>query len=394
MSGTELLPPTLNNLDRHQRMRLMRSTRKLCAVLGTTPCLLDPLSPTLPSPSQIDYVAPNPHSRTPLPSSKARRRRGRVFHRSPSSSISSLESLATADFFAADSPASSRASSPEADYKPRPNPRARPPIPLFEYPIHTGPQTASTHSLTVVPAATTKTKTKTKQPTPSAKQPLSRPLLLRLRSVPVAPSDTRAAATLAVAAAARSHRDSLPPSPLSPAFPDSTPPPDPRRKKMAKLARTLGENVPPELVFPGHAPHALPLPTPPPEEKKRRSGHGRSMSAGYPAPPSAGPADRPTHATSASVSAPAAPTAATSPRPRPPRLHIETRTSTHHSHPNEPPPRSARPFSVRGAGLRAPEIAPLQSESWGKRKEREWSGEWNVRDMGDVVRGLRELRGR
>jgi hypothetical protein len=31
---------------------------------------------------------------------------------------------------------------------------------------------------------------------------------------------------------------------------------------------------------------------------------------------------------------------------------------------------------------------------WGHKKQREWSGEWNVKDMGDVVKKLRELKGR
>jgi hypothetical protein len=30
----------------------------------------------------------------------------------------------------------------------------------------------------------------------------------------------------------------------------------------------------------------------------------------------------------------------------------------------------------------------------GRKKEKEWSGEWNVKDMGDVVKKLRELKGR
>jgi len=32
-------------------------------------------------------------------------------------------------------------------------------------------------------------------------------------------------------------------------------------------------------------------------------------------------------------------------------------------------------------------------EVW-RRKEREWSGEWNVRDMGEVTKALRELKSR
>ncbi|KAJ7111675.1 hypothetical protein C8R44DRAFT_251985 [Mycena epipterygia] len=48
-------------------------------------------------------------------------------------------------------------------------------------------------------------------------------------------------------------------TPLSPAFPP-TPPPVDRRRKMAKLARTLGPNVPPELVFSAPARTHIPSP--------------------------------------------------------------------------------------------------------------------------------------
>ena len=42
-------------------------------------------------------------------------------------------------------------------------------------------------------------------------------------------------------------------------------------------------------------------------------------------------------------------------------------------------------------------VGQMEAE-WGRRengvrrKEREWSGEWNVQDMGDVVKALRQLR--
>ncbi|KAG6890850.1 hypothetical protein C0992_012489 [Termitomyces sp. T32_za158] len=78
---------------------------------------------------------------------------------------------------------------------------------------------------------------------------LSRPLLLRLRSVPVSPSDNRASQS-------SSRCSSLvPTSPLSSTFSVDLQKLQAsniqnRRKKMAKLTRTLGENIPPELVFP------------------------------------------------------------------------------------------------------------------------------------------------
>ncbi|KAM6503084.1 hypothetical protein JOM56_000027 [Amanita muscaria] len=71
---------------------------------------------------------------------------------------------------------------------------------------------------------------------------LARPLVLRLRTIPTP----------------------LPPpifmpSPLSPAEEDAISPIEPaqnaiRRKRMAKLTRTLGENIPPELIFPKNQP--------------------------------------------------------------------------------------------------------------------------------------------
>lgn len=40
----------------------------------------------------------------------------------------------------------------------------------------------------------------------------------------------------------------------------------------------------------------------------------------------------------------------------------------------------------------APSASSTTLVDYGKRKEREWSGEWNVKDMEDVVRALRGLR--
>ena len=43
---------------------------------------------------------------------------------------------------------------------------------------------------------------------------------------------------------------------------------------------------------------------------------------------------------------------------------------------------------------RAKSARPGLTVEWGRRKEREWSGEWNMRDMEDVAMKLRCLKGR
>ncbi|KAG6876673.1 hypothetical protein C0993_001327 [Termitomyces sp. T159_Od127] len=78
---------------------------------------------------------------------------------------------------------------------------------------------------------------------------LSRPLLLCLRSVPGSPSDNRASRSSSRCPSLASA------SSLSPTFAVELQKLQAgsmqnRRKKMAKLTRTLGENIPPELVFP------------------------------------------------------------------------------------------------------------------------------------------------
>ncbi|RDB27194.1 hypothetical protein Hypma_004417 [Hypsizygus marmoreus] len=191
MAATFDLPPTFNNLDRQQRMRLVRSNRKLEAVLGTAPYVFEPEDePTV-------YLER---------SSKAHHREARVFSHSPSSSTSSLTS------------SSSLIS--EGSYVVIHNPLKPSPSP-------------------VKPVARPRK-------VPQALE-LSRPVLRRLRSVPVSNTDGRHPAHVSSAIA--------PLSPLSPTFSINLEKAqsvglDSRRKKMAKLKRTLGENVPAELVFP------------------------------------------------------------------------------------------------------------------------------------------------
>ncbi|KAF9456238.1 hypothetical protein BDZ94DRAFT_420697 [Collybia nuda] len=195
-------PPTVNNLDAQARTRLLRSTRKLGVVLGTTPMFLE--IPTTTTPTSVPIT----------PRTKAYRREGRVFGHSPSSSISSESDFETS-FLTVDTKGTSLET--------------------------TLPAMSVTLSIESPP--------KKKSSKPASKKPLAQPLLLRLRSVPTAP-------------ARPAHEKPIQPQPLSPLSPtfsqnstshDGSNPNkerDARRKKMAKLTRTLGENIPPELVFP------------------------------------------------------------------------------------------------------------------------------------------------
>lgn len=196
MSSTALsvyphLPPTSNLLNSQQRTRLLRSTRKLGAVLGTTPYLLE-----------------NDTSYTILPfgktTSTALKRQGSIFtHKQPSSL--SIASISTT---------SSQLPSPST--------------PSIN--IHHGvaPVTQSTESHPTRTAGFQKSRPRVKPP----------PLYLQLNTASISPTSDRLASPLP------SPR-TTPPTPTTP-VPDVT---AIRRKRMAKLARHLGEKVPMELVF-------------------------------------------------------------------------------------------------------------------------------------------------
>lgn len=200
-------------LPADQRTRLIRSTRKLEAILGATPHVVDePAVYLLPIGSAI--------------STKALRREGRIFTHSASSSVSSFssyDSISSSDFYSSESDSS------------------RSPSPAHPLPFESS---ASLALFTPIPHKKSNTKSKSKL---RSNVPLPRPLLLRLQAVPL-PHST------------------VPATPLSPTIlnsPTASPTPTAttfnagdldtqcaRRRKLAKLTRTLGENVPPELVFP------------------------------------------------------------------------------------------------------------------------------------------------
>ena len=176
-------PPTSNHLDLDQKSRLIKSTRKLGQVLGTTPYLLE-------IPSEIPIIL---HSIGPRTSS-------------PTPSTSSTSSLSL--------PGNMSSSSVDLP---------------------------STHSAPV----SRRSKDANRPP----------PLVLHLNPVVVSPDDHRIG---------KSQLGPLPtpPAPVVDGFPMSPTTPtsnalfhqkreaDAKRRKMNKVNRTFGENVPAELIFP------------------------------------------------------------------------------------------------------------------------------------------------
>ncbi|KAG2353049.1 hypothetical protein BDR07DRAFT_1434966 [Suillus spraguei] len=193
-------PPTTNILNSQQRMRLIRSARKLEAVMGTTPFLLEADVPITLLP-----IGGNKKSVT----GKALKRQGSIFthyHRE-SPSVSSFSSASTASFH---TPSASLVSLPSS--------------------------MQSTESFPVTPPGLPARGRK------SADKP--RPLYLCINTVTVSSTDHRCTSLPPSPSTACATSADFPPTPCTPTF-DAA---EVRRKRMAKLARHLGENVPAELV--------------------------------------------------------------------------------------------------------------------------------------------------
>lgn len=209
-------PPTTNVIPSKHRLRLMRSTRKLGAVLGT----VAQLSET--DPKKFQELLPIGVQCSPRPSTssssssnssvKSSRRQGSIFTSPPmtpdgiyssASSMSSMSSLALSD---ATSESLSSEGSVKSTFKLTSNRKLRRnelPLPLVlswtAVPTRFQSSSGPACSYTLTP------------PTPSALEPPS----------PFTP---------------------VPTTPVSPT------PSETRRKRMAKLTRTLGEKIPPQLV--------------------------------------------------------------------------------------------------------------------------------------------------
>ncbi|KAK7689629.1 hypothetical protein QCA50_007422 [Cerrena zonata] len=210
-------PPTTNLIPSKHRLRLMRSTRKLGAVLGA----VAQLSET--DPKFLPELLPVTAQNSPRPSTssfssscssiKSSRRQGSIFTSPPmtpelicssASPMSSTSSLALSD------------------------------------------TTSLSKDISAKPLSKSLSQRK------KCSNELPRPLVLRLNAVPTryqtAPSTPQ---SCSLVPPTPSTADTLvPPSPLTPTptTPVSPTPSETRRKRMAKLTRTLGERIPPHLV--------------------------------------------------------------------------------------------------------------------------------------------------
>jgi hypothetical protein len=181
--ATSSPPPTTNKLDAAQRARLMRSSRKIGAVLGTTPFSLESCAGTT-----------HHHStRRDIHAKRRHRHRERASSISETSPLISLSAIST--------------SSDE---------------PLLHK------SDTSTEELLAPRVSTSSQRDRT-----------PRPLFLRLDTVLLSSSDPPLSPL-------SPNTDDVPPTPPTPIELSRT---ETRRRKMARVVRTLGENVPPELVF-------------------------------------------------------------------------------------------------------------------------------------------------
>ncbi|CAL1710575.1 unnamed protein product [Somion occarium] len=214
-------PPTVNNLDAQQRARLVRSTRKLGAMLGATPQLIE--VDARPKPIPVSFRSAG-QSRPLTPKTKTHRRHGSIFEvfpeTCPYSSSSSTNSSALSLTL--------------------PEPRS---------------------SVDVLPTP----KSFSTNPRRSADAP--RPLVLRLNA-PTPTSDLASPDTATTIKFSHHTDGMLTPTPVTPVVPSAA---ELRRKKIAKLTRTLGENVPPELVFSKVPPQSYFTPEPLPRKQRSMS---------------------------------------------------------------------------------------------------------------------------
>ncbi|KAI0801566.1 hypothetical protein C8Q74DRAFT_1215115 [Fomes fomentarius] len=395
-------PPTFNTLDSHQRTRLIRSTRKLGDVLGTTPQLVETDSPLSP---------PTRSSSTDCPPRDRKRRQGSIFEYSPAAWPF------TYDY--ASSSASSSASSLA--------------IPRGSMDSSESDSGMSSHSLPSLPTPKSFARhVRDKSRSKGKRTPLPTPLVLRLNAVPLPPSDPRLhptspktpipskAATLAPPTATNLNLPLTPTTPLTPSTPTAA---ETRRKRLAKLKRTLGENVPLELISPFRStprtqlsspidPPPAPVITSPPPAPFRPAKSSRSQQnenhyatlrpapkdkkeRAIPSPFAHSLPGRGARKRSLSVdfrngfnsSVPAAPTT-----PSPPWMPMNSQTSTStkgsRSH-SRSPSHSPSPLSS------ATEHTCTYTDDEGGRSSQVWvtgTGEWNRKDIREVQHQLRNLK--
>ncbi|KAI0354161.1 hypothetical protein OH77DRAFT_1426606 [Trametes cingulata] len=353
-------PPTTNTLDARQRARLIRSTRKLGAVLGTTPKLAEHDSPHA-SPSLLPIGAKHPHARAPSPrktSAYAKRRQGSVFELPPHTVYDSASS------------ASSSVTS----------------LSLSRTSLESVTSVESTVSLPATKSFSRHVREKSRSKGKQA--PLPTPLVLRLNAVPLPPSDPRlllpvtpdSSGTLTFAQSSASSSSArspamLPTTPTTPSTPTVT---ETRRKRLAKLKRTLGENVPAELVMPFRS-------TPSSSSSRARQSPPTSESTLSPPPPPQSYTPPPF---------PQTPRAgATMPRPRPQPGKGKGNRRRSMSVGFQPQQTQSAPAHVVNAGSEDEGEERPSSRVW-VTGAGTWRGEWNRRDIREVQQQLRALRAR
>ncbi|KAL0948482.1 hypothetical protein HGRIS_011051 [Hohenbuehelia grisea] len=433
-------PPTHNALQPAQRIRLMRSTRKLGAILGATPHLIDP------------YESSYPISRSQSTSSV--------------SSISSNDSSAPKRGLLADA---DKSRSSKKSSKTRAGSHPSPSHTLFlKLDLHS-PNHARLESIEIEPKATSSPiKMLTSSPIRKISSSSDLKKSSRSNSGDHGYGLTRKKTRLRRSSSANAYWDlasnSSQPSGASVTRSASTSIDSAearlRRKRMAKLQRTLGENVPVELVFKSSPLSASPAPSDPfsdPEEAQTPQ-LGSTVDFIVASPESqnleltsslASNTPRTSPAPSSRKSAKsndATPPSSSSGRPRPLSLSsIPSPTMQFFGIPKSPregPSNSSeygkgqsflllspcspalpspRFSSPPGTLLRSPGAGPegvkghtqavsldwgtrpfipteanclLEAPAFGRRKEKEWSGEWNKEDMAEVVKRLRGLKTR
>jgi len=162
-----------------------------------------------------------------------------------------------------------------------------------------------------------------------------------------------------------------------------------RRKRMAKLTRTLGENIPPELVFPQHRKSRS---EPPPDLTRHDRERGKlTESTGEENLPTQGPDPKPS------------PTQNPNPKPTPPSVPSDVRAPRHRSlavdTQSTPVPnlQIIRRPSTSDANSRRD--APFSSVTDGPvpmssgNMIRDWRGEWSIEDSEQRAMVLRNLKG-
>lgn len=383
MSSTfhvQLFPTTFPsaNIDLEAEKRSFhrrRSTRKLEGARGTTP-------PFLNLDSKTGLMTNSPTS----PRTRAVRRKGHLFN-SPSSPISSSESLGSA-----------REQSDDSDHQLHSPSSSR-----SQSPLTAGDPVSNGNNSNRAISARVKTGNKAKTTKAEGPQHFTQPFFLQLRSLPV-PNIKPSKPAVTINPKYLSTTSCVNMLPTS----TSTPPPDrdltaKERRTLAKLERFLGENIPPELVFP------TPTTTPTIPLKRSTSvlnSRSRGKASHKQLRSLVGISTPKTSTPSSAVPGRAA-AALTTPESQSTR-EPETRVEDQSARPRSlttglNPVRMAT--SSRGASLDGSPNPPLQEisvtverittpDEYFTKGGKDWSGEWNVKDMDHVANALRGLKAR